>query len=123
LIFNSDSATIPTNPRTGRPVGYAFVDLKSASDAQKAIDELSGKEILDRKVSVQFTKHDGSSTKPAAAAPAGEEGGSGGEGTRRRGSGRGRGRGRGERSERGDRAERGGRGGRGGRAPRAVSRV
>ena len=97
--MNSESTSIPVNPRTNRPVGYAFVDLKSADDAQKAITELSGKEILERKVSVQLAR------KPE---PAGEKG-EGAEGDaegRKRGSGRGRGRGRG----------RGGRLGRGGRA-------
>lgn len=44
------------NPRTSRPVGYAFVDLKNAEDAQKAIDNLSGSDILDRKVSVQLAR-------------------------------------------------------------------
>lgn len=44
------------NPRTSRPVGYAFVDLKNAEDAQKAIDNLSGTDILDRKVSVQLAR-------------------------------------------------------------------
>ena len=99
----SESVSIPKNPRTDRPVGYAFVDLSTPSEAERAIEELSGKEILERKVSVQLAR------KPE---PAGEKAdaangeGSGGEGSRRRASGRGRGRGRG----------RGGRGGRGGRA-------
>ncbi|KAI1817802.1 hypothetical protein GGS20DRAFT_530865 [Poronia punctata] len=96
-----ESVSIPKNPRTDRPVGYAFVDLSTPSEAERAIGELSGKEILERKVSVQLArtpqpageKHDGS-------------GGEGGEGSRRRASGRGRGRGRG----------RGGRTGRGGRS-------
>lgn len=92
------------NPRSHRPVGYAFVDLATAHEAQSAITELSGKEILERKVSVQVARK----PEPAEAkegAVSGGEGGSGGEG-RKRGSGRGRGRGRG----------RGGRIGRGGRA-------
>lgn len=95
------------NPRTTRPVGYAFVDLATAQEAQAAIAELSGKEILERKVSVQLAR------KPEPAENKGEavsggEGASGGEG-RKRGYGRGRGRGRG----------RGGRfGARGGRAVR-----
>lgn len=101
----SESTSIPKNPRTDRPVGYAFVDLSSPGEAERAIAELSGREILERKVSVQLAR------KPE---PAGEKGeatsggdASGGEG-RRRQSGRGRGRGRGK-------------GGRGGRAARGVS--
>ncbi|EEH33864.1 hypothetical protein PAAG_04913 [Paracoccidioides lutzii Pb01] len=101
--YTIENTSIPVNPRTNRPVGYAFVDLATAHEAQAAISELSGKEILERKVSVQLAR------KPEPAehkgdAVSGGEGASGGEG-RRRGSGRGRGRGRG----------RGGRSGRGGR--------
>lgn len=82
----SESTSIPENPRTQRPVGYAFVDLKNAEDAQKAIDNLSGKDILERKVSVQLAR------KPDAEALKNEEGGA----QRKRSTGRGRGgRGRG----------------------------
>jgi len=99
--FLVESVSIPTNPRTTRPVGYAFVDLSTPSEAERAINELNGQTILDRKVSIQLAR------KPDAH---GEGAASGGEGTsgneaRRRSSGRGRGRGRG----------RGGRAGRGGR--------
>lgn len=101
----SESTSIPTNPRTTRPVGYAFVDLSTADEAQKAIVELSGKEILDRKVSVQLARKPETAAEKAEGVASGGEGVSGNEG-RRRASGRGRGRGRG----------RGGRGGRGGRS-------
>lgn len=85
-VSYSESTSIPENPRTQRPVGYAFVDLKNAEDAQKAIDNLSGKDILERKVSVQLAR------KPDAEAPKTEEGGA----QRKRSTGRGRGgRGRG----------------------------
>lgn len=101
-----ESVSIPKNPRTDKPVGYAFVDLSTPSEAERAISELSGKEILERKVSVQLAR------KPESNADKNEAGeGSGGEGSRRRPSGRGRGRGRG----------RGGRGGRGGRAAEGVA--
>lgn len=102
-ISPSESVSIPKNPRTDRPVGYAFVDLSTPSEAERAIEELSGKEILERKVSVQLAR------KPE---PAGEKTeaangeGSGGEGSRRRASGRGRGRGRGGRGGRGTRGAR-----------------
>lgn len=106
ISIRSETTSIPTNPRTTRPVGYAFVDLSVAEDAQRAIAELSGKEILERKVSVQLARKPETATEKAEAAASGGEGISGGEGGRRRYSGRGRGRGRG----------RGGRLGRGGRA-------
>jgi hypothetical protein len=91
------------NPRTNRPVGYAFVDLATASEASAAIEELSGKEILSRKVSVQLARK----PEPAEAkegATSGGEGASGNEGRKRtggRGRGRGRARGRGGRVGRG----------------------
>ncbi|KAL9610846.1 MAG: hypothetical protein Q9167_004486 [Letrouitia subvulpina] len=106
--YSIESTSIPTNPRTTRPVGYAFVDLSTADEAQKAIVELSGKEILDRKVSVQLARKPETAAEKAEAVASGGEGVSGNEG-RRRASGRGRGRGRG----------RGGRGGRGGRSRQA----
>ncbi|TQS37601.1 hypothetical protein Golomagni_01919 [Golovinomyces magnicellulatus] len=93
--YKIESISIPKNPRTDRPVGYAFVDLSSSTEAERAIEELSGKEILERKVSVQLAR------KPEPifeknGTTSGETG-SGGEGEtgRRRISGRGRGRGRG----------------------------
>ena len=92
---SSESTSIPVNPRTERPVGYAFVDLVSADDAEKAIAALSGQEVLERKVSVQLAR------KPEAGEGATGEG-KDGEG-RKRGStrGRARGRGRGGRNEAG----------------------
>ncbi|KAI0875851.1 hypothetical protein GGS24DRAFT_453627 [Hypoxylon argillaceum] len=97
-----ESVSIPKNPRTDRPVGYAFVDLSTPSEAERAIGELSGKEILERKVSVQLAR----TPQPAGDKTEGTSSGEGVEGSRRRASGRGRGRGRG----------RGGRTGRGGRS-------
>ncbi|CAG9939059.1 unnamed protein product [Clonostachys rosea f. rosea IK726] len=44
-----ESVSIPKNPRTDRPVGYAFVDLSTPTEAERAIEALSGKEILERK--------------------------------------------------------------------------
>lgn len=96
-MWHSETTSIPTNPRTTRPVGYAFVDVSTPSEAERAINDLNGKNILDRKVSVQLAR------KPE---PAGEMG-EGAEGTRRRSSTRGRGRGRGGRSGRGTRSGRG----------------
>lgn len=82
----SEGVTIPKNPRTERSVGYAFVDLSTPTEAERAIAELSGKEILERKVSVQLAR------KPEANAEKTDANGEG-EGNRRRQSTRGRGRG------------------------------
>lgn len=48
-----EKVTIPANPRTCRPVGYAFVTVSSSDEADHAISQLSGNEILERKVSIQ----------------------------------------------------------------------
>jgi len=97
--YDVESTSIPVNPRTNRPVGYAFVDLKTPEEAEKAIENLSGQDILERKVSVQLAR------KPDQTAP-GEGAGEGGE-DRKRSAGRGRGgrgRGRGGRTRGGARA-------------------
>ena len=60
--FLVKSVSIPINPRTGRAVGYAFVDLQSKEEAERAIAELSGKEVLERKVSVQAARKPGAQT-------------------------------------------------------------
>ncbi|KAM5472419.1 hypothetical protein MauCBS54593_003010 [Microsporum audouinii] len=110
--FNVESTSIPVNPRTDRPVGYAFVDLATAQEAQDAIAALTGKEILERKVSVQLArkpeeqKQQKEQKEQKDKETSGNEGTSGTEG-RKRTSNRGRGRGRGR--------ARGGRLGRGGR--------
>jgi len=101
-----ESTSIPKNPRTDRPVGYAFVDLSTPSEAERAIAELSGKEILERKVSVQLARKPEPGGEKAEGAVSGGEGASGGEGRRRGPSGRGRGRGRGARAPRGQRSSR-----------------
>jgi hypothetical protein len=87
------------NPRTNRPVGYAFVDIATAAEAAAAIQALSGKEILQRKVSVQLARK----PEPAEAKEGAASGGEGSEGRKRaggRGRGRGRARGRGGRTGR-----------------------
>ncbi|KIV99401.1 hypothetical protein, variant [Verruconis gallopava] len=94
-----EGVSIPVNPRTTRPVGYAFVDLSTPSEAERAINELNGKNILDRKVSIQLARKP--EATPEGGAKSGDE--SAGKTTRRRLSGRGRGRGRGGRAARGGR--------------------
>jgi len=99
--YDVESTSIPVNPRTNRPVGYAFVDLKTSEEAEKAISNLSGQEILERKVSVQLAR------KPdhGAGAEGAVEGAEGAENRRSSGRGRGRGRGRGGRGRGGARGE------------------
>ncbi|KAI9872525.1 MAG: hypothetical protein M1830_001516 [Pleopsidium flavum] len=103
-----ESTSIPVNPRTTRPVGYAFVDLSTPSEAERAISELSGKEILERKVSVQLARKPEPAGERGEGAAGGAEPGSGMEGRRNSGRGRGRGRARGGRAGRGGRARQNG---------------
>lgn len=98
--YNIESISIPNNPRSGRAVGYAFVDLVDKEDAERAMKELSGKELVERNVSVQLAR------KPTTRSTEGsEEGAASGEdkgkgerpAKRGRGGFKGRGRGRGGR--------------------------
>jgi len=82
-------------------VGYAFVDLQKAEDADKAIENLSGKDILERKVSVQLARKPDEAAKSEANA---ERKRSTGRGRGGRGRGRG-GRAAGGRTKSGDEAE------------------
>lgn len=83
--------SIPINPRTTRPVGYAFVDVSTPSEADRAISELKGKTILDRVMSIQLARNP-NEPKPNAKAEATTEtnGEVSEEKTQRRGSGRGK---------------------------------
>jgi len=72
--FSIESTSIPTNPRTNRAVGYAFVDLTTKEEADLAIAELSGKEVLERKVSVQLARKPGSSGNGAKKEVTAQEG-------------------------------------------------
>jgi cold-inducible RNA-binding protein len=84
---------------TGRPRGFAFVSMSTPEEAQKAIDELHGKEFDGRALTVNIAR-------PREERPPGGGGGGGSRGPRREyGGGGGGGRG-------GDRGERGDRGGR-----------
>lgn len=85
---------------TGRPRGFAFVSMSTPEEAQKAIDELHGKEFDGRALTVNIARP--REDRP----PGGGGGGRGGErGPRREYGGGGGGRG----GDRGDRGDRGGR--------------
>ncbi len=85
---------------TGRPRGFAFVTMSSPEEAQKAIDELHGKEFDGRALTVNVAR-------PREDRPPGGGGGGGGSRSPRREYGGGGGGGRG--GDRGDRGDRGGR--------------
>ncbi|KKA29518.1 hypothetical protein TD95_001576 [Thielaviopsis punctulata] len=54
--FDVKSVSIPKNPHTNKSVGYAFVDVATTEEAQRAIAELDREQILERKVSVQIAR-------------------------------------------------------------------
>jgi len=82
---------------TGRPRGFAFVTMSSPEEAEKAIEELHGKEFDGRALTVNVAR-------PREERPPGGGGGGGGRGPRRDYGGGGGGRG----GDRGDRGDRGG---------------
>ncbi|MBI2074455.1 MAG: RNA-binding protein [Candidatus Levybacteria bacterium] len=45
-----------TDRNTGRSRGFGFVTFANAADAQKAIDEINGKEIDERKIIVNIAR-------------------------------------------------------------------
>lgn len=106
--------SIITDRETGRPRGFAFVQMGSAEDAQAAVSALDGKELDGRmlRVSEARDKKSGGGGGPRAGGFGG--GGYGGGGFEDRGGGGDRGRDRG--GDFGDRDRGGGRGGRGSRS-------
>ena len=46
------SVSIPTDRFSGRPRGFAFVEMSSKSEGEAAINELNGKEIKERTIVV-----------------------------------------------------------------------
>jgi len=47
---------IPTDRETGRPRGFAFVEMESSQDEDKAIQALDGAEWMDRNLKVNKAK-------------------------------------------------------------------
>ncbi len=52
---------------TGRKKGFAFIEMKEASDAEAAITSLDGREFMDRELRVSWAKQ--SERSPRTAAP------------------------------------------------------
>jgi len=50
------SAKLVTDRDTGRSRGFAFVEMASAEDAQKAIENLDGKDFMGRNLKVNIAK-------------------------------------------------------------------
>lgn len=75
-VANVTSVALITERETGRSKGFAFVEMATPEDAQKAINELNGQNLRDRTIRVDL----------ARPRQGGEGGGSGGRdrGPRRR---------------------------------------
>lgn len=50
------SVNIVTDRDTGRPRGFAFVEMSSSSEAQAAIDALNGQDLQGRSLTVNVAK-------------------------------------------------------------------
>ena len=50
------SAKVITDRETGRPRGFGFVEMEQSEDAQKAIQDLNGKEVQGRTLKVNLAK-------------------------------------------------------------------
>lgn len=48
--------TLPTDRETGRPRGFAFVEMEDESNEEKAIEELDGAEWMGRELRVNKAK-------------------------------------------------------------------
>lgn len=53
---NVDSAKVITDRETGRSKGFGFVEMNSADDAKKAIDEMNGKDVEGRALVVNAAR-------------------------------------------------------------------
>ncbi len=61
-------ATVATDRETGKPRGFAFVEMQDAEEAQNAIDALDQTEINGREIAVKRADDRGPGTKPAGGA-------------------------------------------------------
>ena len=62
------SVNIITDRETGRSKGFAFIEMASAASAEKAINEMNGKDFGGRKLTVN-------EARPRTERPAGDRGG------------------------------------------------
>jgi cold-inducible RNA-binding protein len=76
-VGTCESAAVIADRDTGRSRGFGFVEMSSASEAQKAITELNGRELQGRSLNVSEAKERTSSGR-------GGGGGGGGGGRDRR---------------------------------------
>ena len=51
-----ESVSVITDRATGRPRGFAFVEMPDDAEGQKAIDEINGKELDDRALKINMAR-------------------------------------------------------------------
>ena len=51
-----ESVSVITDRATGRPRGFAFVEMPDDAEGQKAIDEINGKELDERELKVNMAR-------------------------------------------------------------------
>jgi cold-inducible RNA-binding protein len=51
-----ESASIITDRETGRSKGFGFVEMSTEEEAEKAVNELNGKELDGREISVNIAR-------------------------------------------------------------------
>lgn len=79
---------------SGKSKGFGFIEMPSKAEAEKAIEEMNGKEFMGRAINVNEAKPKVDRGGRGGRGGGGRSGGFGGGGGRRGGSGNSRGRGR-----------------------------
>lgn len=73
--------TVPTDRETGRPRGFAFVEMEKETDEDAAIEALDGAEWMGRELRVNKARP--KEKRPSGGAPRGNFGGGGRDGGER----------------------------------------
>ncbi len=55
-VANVTSVSVITERESGRSKGFAFVEMATPEDAQKAIDQLNGQSLRDRTIRVDLAR-------------------------------------------------------------------
>ena len=77
-----ETVKIITDAHTGNPKGFGFVEMATAEDAKKAIDELNGTTFMERAITVAEAKPQEPREKRGGFGGGGGRGGYGGGGGR-----------------------------------------
>jgi len=86
-VGSCESVAVITERDTGRSRGFAFVEMASEAEAQKAIQELDGREIKGRAIRVSQAQEGGGRGGRGGGGGGGRGGGGGGYGGGRGGGG------------------------------------